>query len=84
MGEGGADIKFNTAIAAVRFPYSVECKNQEKQAVYGAFTQAQNHYPDLEPVVFLKANNKPVLAVITFEHFMELIECRESQKNCQN
>lgn len=71
MGETGADVKL-TKKARQSFPYSIECKNQQAfSGVYKAYEQATGHGDD-EPLLVLKMNRKPVLAVVRFDHFLGL------------
>jgi hypothetical protein len=42
MGESGADIKLSFA-AKCKFPFAVECKNQEKLSIWDAIEQAKKH-----------------------------------------
>ncbi len=69
MGEHGADVKLSSKVHHL-FPFSIECKNQEKySAIYNAIDQARNHsrYP---PLVFLKMNRKEPLVVLEAEQFL--------------
>jgi len=72
MGAGGEDVLLSPA-ARKLFPYSVECKNLAKIAVYNYYTQAETNSSKYEPLVVIKQNRSKPLAVIDFEHFMELI-----------
>jgi len=73
MGQGGVDIQLSEA-AIKKFPYSVECKHRAKIAVYTDWEQAkENKMEGTEPLLVIKANRKEELAVISLEHFMELI-----------
>ncbi len=72
MGESGADVQL-TSVVRDKFPYSIECKNQEKfKGIYTIMTQAEDHVKDLQPLVFLKMNDKKPLVVIDAEHFLEV------------
>ena len=69
MGEHGADVKLSSKVHHL-FPFSIECKNQEKySAIYNAIDQARNHsrYP---PIVFLKMNRREPLVVLEAEQFL--------------
>tara|TARA_R110002020_G_scaffold164025_3_gene350370 strand:+ start:773 stop:1126 length:354 start_codon:yes stop_codon:yes gene_type:complete len=69
MGEHGADVKISNSVHHL-FPFSIECKNQEKySAIYNAIDQARNHsrYP---PIVFLKMNRREPLVVLEAEQFL--------------
>ena len=70
MGESGADIKLSEA-AFSKFPYDVECKSLAKFVIYTHYEQRQN--PQGERLLIIKANHKEPLAIVSLEHFMELI-----------
>lgn len=71
MGESGADIKLS-ATGKKYFPYDIECKNNETwKGIYKAYDQASNH-GNLEPLLFIKMNNKRPLAIVDGEHFLKL------------
>ena len=69
MGAGGEDL-IMARDARQKFPYSIECKNQEKLNVWDAYAQAQANSGDHEPIVFIKKNGKKPLAVGDAEHFI--------------
>ena len=74
MGQSGEDVKLASA-ARKKFPYSVECKSQKKIAVYAFMEQAERNCPDgAVPLVFVKADRRPPLALIDAEHFFNLIK----------
>jgi len=72
MGAGGEDIQLSPA-ARKLFPYTVECKNLAKIAVYNYYVQATGHN-DFEPLVVIKQDRSKPLAVVDLEHFMELVK----------
>ena len=73
-GENGEDIKLLTLTAKRVFPYSTECKNSEMhKGLYTNFKQAKRHN-HREPLLVVKKNREPALAIITLDHFFELIE----------
>ena len=74
IGENGEDIKLLTLTAKRVFPYATECKNSEQHlGLYKNFKQngKSNHR---EPLLVVKKNREQPLAVITLEHFFELLE----------
>ena len=71
MGAGGEDLIMARA-ARAKFPYSVECKNQEKVNVWKAYEQCDANSKDYEPVVIIKKNNFKPLVVVDAEHFIKL------------
>ena len=52
MGAGGEDLIMARA-AREKFPYSIECKNQEALNVWKSYEQAESNSGDYEPVVLL-------------------------------
>ena len=70
MGAGGEDL-IMARDARQKFPYSVECKNQEKLNVWDAYAQAEANSGDHQPIVFIKKNGKKPLVVIDAEHFIQ-------------
>lgn len=74
MGENGMDIKLSPLAKRV-IPYSFECKNQEKLAIWDALEQAEsNKKIDTEPVLVFKRNRSKTYAVIEIDTFMKLIK----------
>ena len=71
MGAGGEDLIMARA-AREKFPYSIECKNQEKVNVWESYSQAVENSKDYEPVVVIKRNNHKPLVVVDAEYFIGL------------
>ena len=71
MGAGGEDVVMARA-AREKFPFSVECKNQEKLNVWDAYEQAKENSNGYEPIVVMKKNRKQPLVVIDAENFIAL------------
>ena len=71
MGAGGEDLIMARA-AREKFPYSIECKNQETLNVWKSYEQAESNSGDYEPVVFIKRNNQKPLVVVDAEYFVKL------------
>ena len=70
MGAGGEDI-IMARDARQKFPFSIECKNQEKLNVYDAYDQACANAGDHQPILFMKKNRKKALAVVDAEWFIK-------------
>ena len=70
MGAGGEDLIMARA-AREKFPFSIECKNQEKLNVYDAYDQACANAGDHQPILFMKKNRKKALAVVDAEWFIK-------------
>jgi hypothetical protein len=73
MGAGGEDVQLSPA-ARKLFPYSVECKNLAKIAVFNYYEQSQSNCGNYEPLVVIKQNRSKPLAVVDLDHFMELVK----------
>ena len=73
MGAGGEDLIMARA-ARQKFPYSVECKNQEKLNIWSALEQAESNSEKGKPVLVFKRNRSKTYAVLQIEDFMELIK----------
>ena len=71
MGAGGEDLIMSRA-ARQAFPYSVECKNQEKLNVWSAYEQASQNSGEYTPLVVLKRNNVKPLVLIDAEEFVNI------------
>ena len=63
MGAGGEDL-IMARDARQKFPYSIECKNQEKLNVWDAYDQAKANCGNYEPIVIMKKNVKKPLAIV--------------------
>lgn len=55
-----------------KFPFSVECKNQEAVNVWKSYEQAQNNCKNYQPLLIIKRNRSKPLAVVDAEFFVEL------------
>ena len=71
MGSQGEDLIMARA-AREKFPYSIECKNQETLNVWKSYEQAESNSGKYEPVVFIKRNNQKPLVVVDAEYFVRL------------
>ena len=71
MGAGGEDLIMARA-AREKFPYSIECKNQEKLNIWESYKQASDNAGKYEPIVVIKRNNQKPLVLIDAEYFMRL------------
>ena len=69
MGAGGEDL-IMARDARKKFPYSIECKNQEKLNIWDAYEQASSNSGNHEPIVFIKKNGKKPLVVLSATHFI--------------
>ena len=71
MGAGGEDLIMARA-AREKFPYSIECKNQESVNVWKAYEQSEENSGDYEPICFIKRNNQKPLVIVDAEYFVKL------------
>ena len=71
MGSQGEDIIMGKQ-SRDKFPYSVECKNQESLNVWKSYDHAQNKCKGYEPLLVIKRNRSKVLVVLDAEYFVRL------------
>ena len=72
MGAGGEDLIMSRA-AREKFPFSIECKNQEKLNIWSAWEQAESNKGLYEPLVVIKKNQQRPLVVLDAENFLDMI-----------
>ena len=72
MGDSGEDILLSPAARRL-FPFSVECKNQEKLNIWSALEQAEENSGDHSPLVIFKRNRSKTYAVLEFDKLLELL-----------
>ena len=72
MGDSGEDILLSHAARRL-FPFSVECKNQEKLNIWGALEQAEDNSGNHTPLVIFKRNRSKTYAVLEFDRLLELL-----------
>ena len=73
MGAGGEDLIMSKA-ARTKFPFSVECKNQERLNIWSAWEQANSNKGIYEPIVVIKKNGTTALVVLDAENFLEYVK----------
>mgnify|MGYP000108928882 CR=1 FL=1 len=71
MGSQGEDIIMGRETRK-KFPYSIECKNQEAVNVWAAYAQAESNCGKYEPLVVIKRNRSKPLVLVDAEHFVAL------------
>ena len=72
MGQGGCDVRL-IGEARTLFPWSVECKNQEKLNIWSSLEQAENNSGNHAPLVVFKRNRTKTYAVLEFDKLLELL-----------
>ena len=73
MGESGEDILLSPAARRL-FPFSVECKNQEKLNIWSALEQAEDNSGNHIPLVIFKRNRTKTYAVLEFDNLLDLLD----------
>ena len=73
MGAAGEDLIMSKA-ARDKFPYSIECKNQERLNIWQAWEQANNNKGIYEPMLVIKKNGTSPLVVLNAENFLEYVK----------
>lgn len=71
MGAGGEDVILSKA-GRKAFPYSVECKNQERVNLWSSWEQAVANSGRYQPLLIVKKNRQKPLAILDAEHFIEI------------
>ena len=72
MGESGEDILLSPA-ARKLFPFSVECKNQEKLNIWKSLEQSETNSGNHTPIVIFKRNRTKTYVALEFDKLLELL-----------
>ena len=72
MGESGEDILLSPA-ARKLFPFSVECKNQEKLNIWKSLEQSETNSGKHIPIVIFKRNRTKTYVALEFKKLLELL-----------
>tara|TARA_A200000159_G_C7338509_1_gene346140 strand:+ start:9381 stop:9734 length:354 start_codon:yes stop_codon:yes gene_type:complete len=72
MGSQGEDVIMGKQ-SREKFPFSIECKNQEALNIWKAYEQAEENCKGYEPIVVIKRNKTKPLLVIDAEKFIKFI-----------
>jgi hypothetical protein len=74
MGQTGPDVCLDTE-ARVRFPFTVECKNQENWSIPAWIKQAEaNLYPSTDWLLVICKNRTRPIVVMDLEGFFQILE----------
>lgn len=76
-GATGEDIRLSP-LARQAFPFSVECKNQEKLNIWAALEQAESNCAGFTPLLVFSRNRSKTYAVIEVDKFIEIVK----EANC--
>lgn len=77
MGATGEDVQLSPA-ARRYVPYQIECKNKATSQVHTYYNQAKEHGTH-EPLVIVKMDHDIPLAVLSAEHFFNLLQKHANQ-----
>ena len=72
MGESGEDILLSPA-ARKLFPFSVECKNQEKLNIWKSLEQSETNSGKHTPIVIFKRNRTKTYVALEIKKLLELL-----------
>ena len=72
MGDSGEDILLSPAARRL-FPFSIECKNQEKLNIWSSLEQAEGNSGNHPPLVIFKRNRSKTYAVLEFDELLKLL-----------
>jgi hypothetical protein len=72
MGDSGEDILLSPA-ARKLFPFSTECKNQEKLNIWSSLEQSETNSGKHIPIVIFKRNRSKTYVALEFEKLLELL-----------
>lgn len=75
MGAGGEDLQLSPA-ARKLIPYQIECKSKAKSQIHTYYSQAKEH-GNHEPLVVVKMDRHIPLAIISLDHFIELLKGKQ-------
>ena len=75
MGASGTDVMLSQA-GIEAFPFSTECKNNEKLNIWSALSQAEsNTVEGTEPLVVFKRNGSETYACLRWEALLGVLRC---------
>lgn len=75
MGAGGEDLQLSPA-ARKLIPYQIECKAKAKSQIHTFYDQAKTHGKH-EPLVIVKQDRHIPLAIVSLEHFIQLLKGKQ-------
>ena len=73
MGDSGEDVLLSP-FARRLFPFSIECKNQEKLNIWSSLEQAENNSGSHTPLLIFKRNRTKTYVVLEFDKLLELLD----------
>ena len=78
MGDSGEDVLLSPA-ARKLFPFSVECKNQEKLNIWSSLEQAEDNAGEHIPLVVFKRNRSKTYVAFELDKLMEILNEKDSK-----
>ena len=78
MGDSGEDILLSPA-ARKLFPFSVECKNQEKLNIWSSLQQAEDNAGEPIPLAVFKRNRSKTYVAFELDKLMEVLNEKDSK-----
>ena len=76
MGAGGEDLIMARA-AREKFPYSVECKNQEKLNIWSSLEQAEDNAGPHIPLLVFKRNRSKTYISMEINNLIKILNDKE-------
>ena len=76
MGDSGEDVLLSPA-ARKLFPFSVECKNQEKLNIWSSLEQAEDNAGPHIPLLVFKRNRSKTYVAMNIDYLMDLLNDKE-------
>ena len=73
MGDSGEDILLSPAARKI-FPFSVECKSQQRLSIWEALEQAEDNSGNHIPLLVFKRNRSKTYAVLEFDELLKLLD----------
>jgi hypothetical protein len=73
MGDSGEDVLLSPA-ARKLFPFSVECKNQEKLNIWSSLEQAKTNAGKHTPLLVFKRNRSKTYVALEIDNLLDLLD----------
>ena len=80
MGDSGEDVLLSPA-ARKLFPFSVECKNQEKLNIWSSLEQAETNAGKHMPLLIFKRNRSKTYATLQLDDLMRLLDEKQQSSD---
>jgi|SRR5210317_19754 len=80
MGDSGEDVLLSPA-ARKLFPFSVECKNQEKLNIWSSLQQAEDNAGEHTPLVVFKRNRSKTYISMEINDLMRLLSEKQQSSD---